>query len=501
MIEIGGQCKACAQLESLNNQISDATKHLERLMKKRDDFVLTEVNARHDPFSSILPREISSLVFEHYVAEGWPVFTLGWVCRAWREIALTTPLLWTEIHITLKHHNPIADLEFLKAHIRHSGQLPLSISLCDEDRQAGNAAPSAIDETLIDTVNECSDRWECLDLELHPSLLELFRGRNCAPFGAPMLKKLVLSPIFSGTEDSDRARFGVGQLKPRPSEVVFSDTPPKNIDIDWSDVALVDMGGIYLYEAFDLLLLAPHMITCDLAIATLPSPITDSTLPDTLQHRLQNLYLRLGCENWAEILPFFTNLTLPNLEHLEIEGGESAQDLPNTALVSLLNRSSCPLASLDLNKVYLTANDLEMILTAAPSLKKLFVGPCLPDGCPELDPLFGLLAKTVDDAGQRFLPLLESIVITGFITSWDPVVDFCLQASSPGGRPLTDVEVKSRISISVSERPPPRSSINLSTLPTILEDLGISMAVRLREIAVHDSYEHSMDLVYIKVNA
>ncbi|PPQ86564.1 hypothetical protein CVT26_015073 [Gymnopilus dilepis] len=502
-IESGGQCKGCVQLDCLNKQITDATILLEDLLKKRDDWMMTQINTRHDPFTSILPREIASLVFEHYVADGGSVFFLSWVCRTWREIAWATPSLWTKINIKIRPWNRQADVQFLKAHIRHSGRLPLSISLVDRARRLEEAPTFPVDETLVDTVNQCSDRWEYLELELDPYLLQSFRGRSSSEVVAPMLEELVLSPDFCGPEDEDRVLFSVGQIKPRPSKIKFKNMPPQNIDIEWGVVTSVDASGIYLHEALDLLLRAPHATHCKLEIYTLFNSETAPPIPSAVQHNLQVLCLRSSCDRWAQILPIFTNLTLPNLEHLKIEGDKRAQDLPSTSLVSLLVRSSCPLATLDLNEVHLTADDLNMVLTAAPSLKKLSVSPCLPDGCPELDPLFGLLAKTADDASQRFLPLLESIAITGFIASWDPVVDFCLQASCPGGRPLTDVEVNGRVSVSVSELecPPPRSSTDLSTLHTTLEGRGISMAVRLREIAVHDSCEHSTDLVYIKVNA
>lgn len=74
-----------------------------------------------------LPPEVLSTVFEIYNTDVWTAYYLessSWirilhVCRMWREVAFSTPQLWTRIES--------ASLDLVECSITHSGSLPLDV--------------------------------------------------------------------------------------------------------------------------------------------------------------------------------------------------------------------------------------------------------------------------------------------------------------------------------------------------------------------------------------
>lgn len=83
------------------------------------------------PYFSRLPTEVISSIFEIYtlfpdVCQGTPELLLSQMCRHWRDIALGTPSLWTNIHITALDsvHRDKAD-----TYLDRSGALPLSLRI------------------------------------------------------------------------------------------------------------------------------------------------------------------------------------------------------------------------------------------------------------------------------------------------------------------------------------------------------------------------------------
>ncbi|KAF8958474.1 hypothetical protein BDZ97DRAFT_1442261 [Flammula alnicola] len=72
------------------------------LQYERQCLLTTQINLQHDPFTHYLPVEIASRIFTFYVDDSWPTkkyapLLLAAVCKAWREIAFSTPRIWTSI--------------------------------------------------------------------------------------------------------------------------------------------------------------------------------------------------------------------------------------------------------------------------------------------------------------------------------------------------------------------------------------------------------------------
>ena len=134
----GGPCLACKEdleLEQKNQEIQE-----------RRRTVRTQMNANHDPFVLKLPPEVSSHIFllsmgarDTYVSQrgaGLPTpFLLGAVCRGWRQLARSTPRLWTTLGLknfdttnpSLKRTGALPQL--IADWLERSGGLPLTLHI------------------------------------------------------------------------------------------------------------------------------------------------------------------------------------------------------------------------------------------------------------------------------------------------------------------------------------------------------------------------------------
>ncbi|KAF9531456.1 hypothetical protein CPB83DRAFT_849048 [Crepidotus variabilis] len=128
------------------------------------------VNDVHDPLAQV-PREIVSVIFEKiyddYQANvTYPPFKLGAVCRSWRDIAWSTPMIWNSVHFTLDpDHETENCVELLKQYVGRSGILRLSIHLewCHAE---GYIFEEEAFEPIIEVLKPCISRWDSVHLEL-----------------------------------------------------------------------------------------------------------------------------------------------------------------------------------------------------------------------------------------------------------------------------------------------------------------------------------------------
>ncbi|KAJ6532842.1 hypothetical protein DFH09DRAFT_932870, partial [Mycena vulgaris] len=124
---------ARARIEDLDAQISDLENSLRKLKTERQSFQ-TQLGAFVYPVLT-LPNEITSEIFfqrgeafgTQISAPTSPLF-LGYICRKWREIALTTPSLWTEVALSVgavaaQEHQ----LRLLETWLNGSRDCPISI--------------------------------------------------------------------------------------------------------------------------------------------------------------------------------------------------------------------------------------------------------------------------------------------------------------------------------------------------------------------------------------
>ncbi|KAJ7749529.1 hypothetical protein DFH07DRAFT_961665 [Mycena maculata] len=74
------------------------------------------------------------------------IIPLSQVCRCWRQVALSTPRLWTELSITLEPYFGWAEIAWIASWLRRSMHLPLSVTIFAEENHTN---PAVLNEILL----------------------------------------------------------------------------------------------------------------------------------------------------------------------------------------------------------------------------------------------------------------------------------------------------------------------------------------------------------------
>ena len=146
------------------------------------------VNEAQDSTISHLPVELVSNIFmlsdpypveteefphpllnASWTATGKYQFSLGTVCRAWRNIVWSTPHLWTNIRIWLQTKDVHCHMGFLLLYLRLSGSLPLDIHAWVPQYSDLTERDYPVLSPLLEALNGHSERWRSLDLHVYSS--------------------------------------------------------------------------------------------------------------------------------------------------------------------------------------------------------------------------------------------------------------------------------------------------------------------------------------------
>ncbi|KAF8956458.1 hypothetical protein BDZ97DRAFT_2062919 [Flammula alnicola] len=441
-------CDPCTKLAELDVQISKVKKALAKMQRERRN-LKSKINYSHDRFIHQLPPEISSEIFhlcipEHIIdidlqyeprenAISAPLI-LSSVCQKWRQIAQTTPKLWTSVPLRLSPKNHSSLPQLAKEWIGRSGQLLLSIRLF--------VHPGFLTHTafrpLIAIINQHSTRWRHLNYEGPSSLLSDLVGNSR---GASQLQTLKLRPSASRSE----GRFKLTNFKPAPAMLEISQLRLKSVVIEWNNVTHVKTIHLHIDECWELFRRAPRMTHCLLEDIRKNQLHDQFPMPRTpiLHPTLQVLEL-VPSIYYNDL--FLDNVILPSLQSYTSHG--DGRPLNTPSLVSLFFRSSCSLQKLSLLDVKLDDTDLVYLSRVTPELRhlKLKLYAC---GAYFTERIFRRFSEAFNVVGddteiqQTFFPQLQSMTFQGTMPSdWKTVPDIFGSPSdihNPRRRPLRSV--------------------------------------------------------------
>ncbi|CAA7270687.1 unnamed protein product [Cyclocybe aegerita] len=441
-------CKFCSEVDALEGRIHQAQLLLSDLFEAHRDLMSLD-NDVHDPMRN-LPPEVVSLVFVFCTTAGHPAnreydentrrkvqppLLLGAVCRRWREVAWSTPALWTRICVVIRSVNPHCQVGTAERWLSRSGQLPLSIHI---RFPAGDILdpPSPRPHPIIPLLNRYSSRWAELDIDVVSfGLLRHLFGDLIE--GASILKTLSIGR--RATYARPTAAFSIRNFTPSPHVVKIYSISFRLIGISWANVTHVELGMIFIDESYQLFRLAPQLMNCWFNLVD--EGAGGFGMPDdivVLQH-LQRLKLS---EFYSKPLvePFFAQLGCPSLTSLEWGGVYDVSSLP-----PFLARSSCPLTFIDLSGVGGTEEELINLFYGTPfvtTLKLCFV----PAGDAFLELLASTVFSSVDSEDEStFLPNLRRLEFRNDKHfSWSSVPPiFRLEPPSPDSirRPLESLSL------------------------------------------------------------
>ncbi|KAJ7765766.1 hypothetical protein B0H16DRAFT_1524304 [Mycena metata] len=352
---------------------------------------------------------------------------LGRICSSWRAISLTTPRLWTRIHVVGPRpeiwglHDLSVDakaaqrVEVLKTWLGRSGALPLSISLV------------AITLDFMRALLPFAARWQHIQFPHVPnSLLEPFS--RIAEADVPMLETITFD---NGLPSRDEGWGGFMMFRgPRLSGFTASaeDFATGDLPLRWHQLTALQMRGsprgvaMTSHNILQLLSRCPQLRVCRLAF---DGSVHTSHFPVELKF-LHSLHLVPGSVNAA--VPFLLDrLSLPGLRNFALRKpnvwivrDDGQHDPPH--LFHYIGRWN-KLESLEINTILFSVTSWLQTIRGLPStirqlvihdsrigpsietaLKILTPLPEIPAQCPALEELVILRSHSLPEAALlRFI--------------------------------------------------------------------------------------------------
>ncbi|KAJ7775535.1 hypothetical protein B0H16DRAFT_1713119 [Mycena metata] len=275
---------------------------------------------------------------------------LGHICQKWRDIALSTPPLWSTMLVKMPYLTvPHGHLRILELWLARSRDCPLSIILVDQTWGQVAAFP------LINALLQHRERWESLGLYLSWDTLPEIQG------DLPLLRNLVVRVLDSrsGHVPSGPSRAFLG---PNLTTVTLHGVHATMLGLPWAQLTTISINhGPTLHRVVQILRTTPNVTTLSLQIP----PLQDSDNLDVIPSIAPLVHLRnltiLGfatsrCRSETELL---SRLTLPVLHYLSLP----LPFIPE--VVDLLRRSRCPLDGL---RIKMGAQDYFPVIQADGSI-------------------------------------------------------------------------------------------------------------------------------------
>ena len=272
------------------------------------------------------------------------------VCSHWRDVALSTPTLWTNIVLRVTNPGTVESrVALVTSWFSRSGGSPLSFTL--EGRES-------VQPILAFLLRYCN-RWQHISLCIPSETLQ------CLEATRGNLKRLETMRICS----VHGHRYSVEHIvnsAPRLRKVSLNcQFIGNNLSGSWAQLTELDTG-YFSYAAKDCLSLLQSMGNLQKLSIYIGGGVVEGHHHLVLSHPLVSLHAR-----GQRML--FDHITLPNLRDLNV--GEIDSKLPQFQLISFLERSSPPLQSFSFRfleqRGAVWKDNMVQILLRTPSLRSL----------------------------------------------------------------------------------------------------------------------------------
>ncbi|KAJ7183239.1 hypothetical protein C8R46DRAFT_1066351 [Mycena filopes] len=338
-----------------------------------------------------------------------PPLSLSYVCRDWREIALGTPALWTNVEVELTSC-PSAEL-FEMWMERAKG--PLSLKFSGFEHEWDEYFPE-----ILEVLDDRAGDIEVLELDYinQDALQEL--GKAASAWKFQSLQQLTVHLDIEGLDTMHVTAFAKAPLL---REVSFTETPFSLFTLPWPQLTKVT-ASFAKKNCLKILRSAPNLVECAF---TAWGKDGGGRKPAVLTHSsLQSLTLLGDSDTSAWGTNFLQFLTLPALQSLTILDCKNA-DFDDNAFTAFLSRSSPPLRTLALRLTGGTGLDRKS-LVLIPGLVDLEIWQVRKT----------LVALVFDDFGSdtTLFPKVEHLSLLGCRAGrqLEPAVFQLLQSAAPG---------------------------------------------------------------------
>jgi F-box-like len=406
------------------DELAEVNTLLECLRLKRYD-LKRKINRFHSPIVRQLPPDVTSTIFEFCLPDfadrqliqkdfSFPL-SLGAICSYWRDIAWSTPSLWSSlvVHVTSKHvtskHDPRTLTGIAQEWLARSGQLPLSIRISDFTRSYSIKTVSA----LVDIINQYSTRWSDLHFDIPDCYYHLFRATDNH---APILKSIRFRCSIFGLSQLVNSNF---QLTcPRLESAILEHFPMNGSSIQWDNLTHLTLHStMSTVDSLLILRKTPRLVFCRVSDTYIGYRRPNIMTGPPFLTSLRSLQLLI---RFAE--DFLNNIIAPHLEEFSLPNYYN----PSMEVISsFLRRSACSLRSFSVisNFSPLYFEGFMNLLQSMPSLNSLSLRSITTTHettTPEdYDPqnILKLLAKVLSSQStsphRGFLPNLQILEYTG----------------------------------------------------------------------------------------
>ncbi|KAF5347536.1 hypothetical protein D9758_014504 [Tetrapyrgos nigripes] len=363
--------KRHAEIVSFQNRISGLQRHMEACRS-----LLAPIRK--------LPLEVLTKVFIEFCAEettmgkvfGCPPLTLSHVSGGWRELALSTPQLWSTIDIDFDHTKSRDSdeigwsqlvIEILIRSKKYS--LTLSIHSGDTIENLQDA-----DIRLIQTLAAQSERWRDVTLELDAdSLLDeslsVIRGQ------LPMLESLTLKNLW---EYPDFPEIDIFDNAPKLISFSAGSVSALDPTLPWNQLTNLQLTDCSFLEVLQLMEVCPRLHELTYVGDFYQNEAHPDYHPEQIRsfNHVNSFTIKTTSVNDTFMLrSMFAWLSFPPLETLSISADQMMpawdwEEIPDTIALFISN-SGCRLTTLSLKHMQLSDVDILSILEACPHLRKL----------------------------------------------------------------------------------------------------------------------------------
>ncbi|KAF8149066.1 hypothetical protein B0H34DRAFT_194059 [Crassisporium funariophilum] len=321
--------------------------------------------ATHSASSGIttLPYEILSHIFVIYTFEDEKVdprfpflvpeksngpLHICSISRQWRQIALTTPILWSSIFVC---QHP--DLRLVKLWLERSRSHPLTLHL--EPKKDFDETPEdfRFTEAVFSLFSTQLHRWRSISFRFQVSTARAFL--NLPLSDATLLEQV---DLYTNLCDEKNRTMIFAALSACPSLRYLAWFGDRYIPLGaestfWSQLTSIDLHGCALSVSEYVTLLRHCPNTSKLSLwLTFDSPL-QKDYPHTILPKLQELILKGSAYDFSRVFEFFTMPALRNLVVSHISSGDCYNNLR-----ALLERSGCRLERFMLDDIFLTQPDV-----------------------------------------------------------------------------------------------------------------------------------------------
>ncbi|KAJ6573497.1 hypothetical protein DFH09DRAFT_1151983 [Mycena vulgaris] len=333
------------QLKGLDDEIAELQKALDKLAAERNR-LSAYVDAHRALISPVrrLPLDIIQEIFIACIpthrncvmsALEAPVL-LGRICSSWRGISLSTPRLWSRLHIvepSWSHGSALGPLEkklaqraeTTKIWLGRSGQCPLSISLQSPFHPPGRT--SATENLVTQTLLPFASRWQHITIATVPSALQ-----HLTEADVPILKSISIREIHDSTDIPARWESLDFLHGPEISSfsIVGASFAPLELRLRWDHLTELSMFSLWRPEgghltsviSLQLFSRCPQLRACRLIVHdTDPDEHSGVREPNIELSLLHTLDVQFFGYFSTTIRQLFTGrVRFPQLRHLRLRG-------------------------------------------------------------------------------------------------------------------------------------------------------------------------------------